>query len=87
MHICHLLTLSVLQFVPPPSPPPFLLLVIFRFVFSLFVPSLVEVTMNMQGCIFRLTCSHPELTKDHVFTSAYVEIFRTVTRNAVNKSV
>ena len=87
MHICHLLTLSVLQFVPPPSPPPFFLLVIFRFVFSLFVPSLVEVTMNMQGCIFRLTCSHPELTKDHVLTSAYVEIFRTVTRNAVNKSV
>ena len=83
MHICHLLTLSVLQFVPLPSPPPFLLLVIFRFVFSPFVPSLVEVTMNMQGCIFRLTCSHPELTKDHVFTSAYVEIFRTFTRNAV----
>ena len=23
-----------------------------------------------QGCIFRLTCSHPELTKDHVLTSA-----------------
>ena len=41
----------------------------------------------LQGCIFRLTCSHPELTKDHVLTSAYVKIFRTVTRNAVNKSV
>ena len=40
-----------------------------------------------QGCIFRLTCSHPELTEDHVLTSAYVKIFRTVTRNAVNKSV
>ena len=40
-----------------------------------------------QGCIFRLTCSHPELTKDRVLTSAYVKIFRTVTRNAVNKSV
>ena len=40
-----------------------------------------------QGCIFRLTCSHPELTKDHVLTSVYVKIFRTVTRNAVNKSV
>ena len=25
-----------------------------------------------QGCIFRLTCSHHELTKDHVFTSACV---------------
>ena len=24
-----------------------------------------------QGCIFRLTCSHPELTKDHVLTSAF----------------
>ena len=40
-----------------------------------------------QGCIFRLKCSHPELTKDHVLTSAYVKILRTVTRNAVNKSV
>ena len=40
-----------------------------------------------QGCIFRLTCSHPELTEDHVLISAYVKIFRTVTRNAVNKSV
>ena len=40
-----------------------------------------------QGCIFRLTCSHRELTKDHVLTSAYVKIFRTVTRNAVNRSV
>ena len=40
-----------------------------------------------QGCIFRLTCSYPELTEDHVLTSAYVKIFKTVTRNAVNKSV
>ena len=24
----------------------------------------------MQGCIFRLTCSHRELTEDHVLTSA-----------------
>ena len=39
------------------------------------------------GCIFRLTCSHPELTEDHVLTSANVKFFRTVTRNAVNKSV
>ena len=44
-------------------------------------------TKEHQGCIFRLTCSHPELTKDHVLTSAYVKIFRTVTRNDVNKSV
>ena len=42
---------------------------------------------DFQGCIFRLTCSYPELTEDHVLTSAYVKIFRTVTRNAVNKSV
>ena len=41
---------------------------------------------RIQGCIFRLTCSHHELTKDHVLTSAYVKIFRIVTRNAVNKS-
>ena len=40
-----------------------------------------------QGCIFRLTCSHHELTRDHVLTSAYVKIFRTVTRNAVNRGV
>ena len=38
------------------------------------------------GCIFRLTCSYPELTEDHVLTSVYVKIFRIVTRNAVNKS-
>ena len=42
---------------------------------------------NKQGCIFRLTSSHPELTKDHVLTSAYVKIFRTVMRNAVNEGV
>ena len=28
-----------------------------------------------QWCIIRLTCSHRELTKDHVLTSAYVIIF------------
>ena len=28
-----------------------------------------------QGCIFRLKCSHAELTKDHVLTSAYVNFF------------
>ena len=39
-----------------------------------------------QGCIFRMTCSHPELTEDHVLTSAYVKFFKIVTRNAVNKS-
>ena len=48
--------------------------------------SLVGVCVD-QVCIFRLTCSHPELTEDHVLTSAYIKIFRTVTRNAVNKSV
>ena len=42
---------------------------------------------RIQGCIFRLTCSHHELTKDHVLTSAYVKIFRTDTGNAVNKGV
>ena len=42
--------------------------------------------LHEQGCIFRLMCSHPELTEDHVLTSAYVKIFRIVTRNAVNKS-
>ena len=40
-----------------------------------------------QGCISCGTCSYPELTEDHVLTSAYFKIFRTVTRNAVNKSV
>ena len=39
----------------------------------------------IQGSIFCLT--HRELTEDHVLTSAYVQIFRTVTRNAVYKSV
>ena len=42
---------------------------------------------TVQGCISCGTCSYPELTEDHVLTSAYVKIFRTVTRNAVNKSV
>ena len=40
-----------------------------------------------QGCISCGMCSYSELTKDRVLTSAYVNIFRTVTRNAVNKSV
>ena len=43
--------------------------------------------ISNQGCIFRLTCSHSGLTKDHVLTNAYIKFFRTVTRNAVNKSV
>ena len=47
---------------------------------------MVMMVMTRQGYIFCLTCSYPELTKDHVLTSAYVNIFRTVTRNAVNKS-
>ena len=42
---------------------------------------------KIQGCISCVTCSYPELTEDHVLTSAYVKIFRTVTRNAVNKGV
>ena len=52
-------------------------------------PLMVEIYQSTlsQGCIFRLTCSHPELIEDHVLTSAYVKFFRTVTRNAVNKSV
>ena len=29
---------------------------------------------SLQGCIFRLTCSHHELTKDHVLTNANVKI-------------
>ena len=41
---------------------------------------------DQQGCISCDTCSYPELTEDHVLTSAYVKIFRIVTRNAVNKS-
>ena len=40
-----------------------------------------------QGCIIRLTCSHPEVTVDHVLTIAYVKIFRIVTSYDVNKSV
>ena len=40
-----------------------------------------------QGCISCGMSSYPELTKDHMLTSAYVNTFRTVTRNAVNKSV
>ena len=40
----------------------------------------------LQGCISCGTCSYLELTEDHVLTSAYVKIFRIVTRNAVNKS-
>ena len=41
----------------------------------------------LQGCISCGTCSYPKLTEDHVLTSAYVKIFRTVTRNAVNRGV
>ena len=41
---------------------------------------------GLQGCISCGTCSYPELTEDHVLTSAYVKIFRIVTNNAVNKS-
>ena len=48
---------------------------------------ILQIRPVWQGCIFRLTCSHRELTKNHVLTSAYVKIFRSVTRKAVNKSV
>ena len=40
-----------------------------------------------QWCINRVTCSHPELTQDHVLTSAYIRIFLTVATNGVNESV
>ena len=45
-----------------------------------------EDVTDEQGSISCGTCSYPELTEDHVLTSAYVKIFRIVTRNAVNKS-
>ena len=48
--------------------------------------STVNINAPPQGCISCGTCSYPELTKDHVLTSAYVKVFRIVTRNAVNKS-
>ena len=44
-------------------------------------------TISGTGVHFTLTCSHHELTKDHLLKSAYGKIFRTFTRNAVNKSV
>ena len=44
-----------------------------------------SVTSERQGCIFRLTCSHAELTKDYVLTSAYVKFFRTAMRNTIPK--
>ena len=56
-----------------------------RGVYSL-VQKVVLCVWRGQGCIFRLTCSYHELIEDHVLTSAYVKFFRTVTRNAVNKS-
>ena len=46
-----------------------------------------NIAMHNQGCIFCLTCSYPDLTEGHVLTSAYVKIFGTATRNALNKSV
>ena len=42
---------------------------------------------NHSGMHFSLDVLPPELTEDHVLTSAYVKFFRTVTKNAVNKSV
>ena len=52
-----------------------------------FPPPVSSRPNQTQGCISCVTCSYPELTEDHVLTSAYVKIFRTVTRNAVNKGV
>ena len=51
-----------------------------------YYPQHLNYTVMYQGCISCGTCSYPELTEDHVLTSAYVKIFRIVTRNAVNKS-
>ena len=48
--------------------------------------SFILYSYTLQGCISYGTCSYLELTEDHVLTSAYVKIFRIVTRNAVNKS-
>ena len=42
---------------------------------------------RQQGCISCGTCSYPKLTEDHVLTSAYVKIFKTVTRNSIDKNV
>ena len=61
----------------------FVIIIYFLFLFWVFV----EIVGCVQGCISCVTCSYPELTEDHVLTSAYVKIFRNVTRNAVNKSV
>ena len=49
--------------------------------------NVVKTSTCRQGCISCGMCSYPELTEDHVLTSAYVKIFRTIMRNAVNKSV
>ena len=51
-----------------------------------FAPFKYNRSGTIQGCISCGTCSYLELTEDHVLTSAYVKIFRIVTRNAVNKS-
>ena len=37
--------------------------------------------MVSQGCISCGTCSYPELTEDHVLTSAYVKMFRFVNKS------
>ena len=56
---------------------------VFSFLYLYF---LIFISYACQGCISCGTCSYLELTEDHVLTSAYVKIFRIVTRNAVNKS-
>ena len=51
----------------------------FIFVIHTFFPQIHHLPLDFifipqQRCIFHLTCSHPELTEDHVLTSAYVKI-------------
>ena len=59
----------------------------FEFFCETFPNSVKSYIFHTQGCISCETCSYPELTEDHVLTSAYFKIFRTATRKYVNKSV
>ena len=65
----------------------FLLVLTAAFLYTWGAVKRTQRVYEAQGCISCGPCSCPELTEDHVLPSAYVEIFRTVTRNAVNKSV
>ena len=51
------------------------------------IPTILYSMISVIRGAFFLTRSHSELTKDNVLPSGYVKIFRTVTRNAINKSV